>query len=81
MKILINALSGIGDAVMFSPALSVLKKHLPDARIEMMVMFKAVREIYEKNPAIDKVHFIDFLNQSFSTPFSAPTSPEARPNC
>ena len=64
MKILINALSGIGDAVMFSPALSLLKKHLPDSQIEMMVMFKAVGAIYEKNPAIEKIHFIDFLNQS-----------------
>lgn len=64
MKILINALSGIGDAVMFSPALSILKKHLPDAEIDMMVMFKAVGVIYEKNPAINKIHFVDFLNQS-----------------
>ena len=63
MKILINALSGIGDALMFSPALSVLKKHLPDAQTEMMVMFKAVRDIYLNNPNISKIHFIDFLNQ------------------
>jgi heptosyltransferase-2 len=64
MRILINALSGIGDAVMFSPALKVLRDYLPGSRIEMMVMFKAVKEIYDRNPAVNKVHFIDFLNQS-----------------
>ncbi len=64
MKIIINALSGIGDAVMFSPALKVLKKYLPDAEIDMMVMFKAVECIYKRNPAINRIYFIDFLNQS-----------------
>lgn len=63
MRIIVNALSGIGDAVMFSPALKVLKSHIPDAEIEMMVMFKAVQHIYENNPHIRRVHFIDFLNQ------------------
>jgi heptosyltransferase-2 len=64
MKIIINALSGIGDAVMFSPALKVLKNYIPDAQIDMMVMFKAVEYIYQRNPAINKIFFIDFLNQS-----------------
>ncbi len=64
MKIIINALSGIGDAVMFSPALKVLKNHLPDAQIDMMVMFRAVEYIYQRNPAINRIYFIDFLNQS-----------------
>ncbi len=63
MKIIINALSGIGDAVMFSPALKSLKDKLPESEIEMMVMFSAVKDIYEQNPAINKIHFIDFLNQ------------------
>jgi heptosyltransferase-2 len=63
MKIIINALSGIGDAVMFSPALKLLKEKLPLAEIEMMVMFNPVKDMYERNPAISKIHFIDFLNQ------------------
>jgi heptosyltransferase-2 len=64
MRILINALSGIGDAFMFSPALSVLKKHVPDARIDMLVMYPQVKEIYGLNKNVEKVFFIDFLNQS-----------------
>jgi heptosyltransferase-2 len=63
MKILVIALSGIGDAIMFSPALAVLKKHLPDARVEMLVMFLQVEDIYKNNPNMDKIHFIDFLKQ------------------
>lgn len=64
MRILINALSGIGDAVMFSPALRVLKKHLPSSStIDMMVMYRQVEDIYKSNPDINKIHFIDFLKQ------------------
>ncbi len=63
MKILVNALSGIGDALMFSPALALLKKHLPHSQIELVVMFPAVRDIYAANPDLNEIHFIDFLSQ------------------
>lgn len=64
MKILINALSGIGDAVMFSPALTMLKKHLPDAQVDMLAMFSQVKQIYSSNKNITNIYFIDFLHQS-----------------
>jgi heptosyltransferase-2 len=64
MKILINALSGIGDAIMFSPALSVLKKHHPESRIDMLAMFSQVKQIYSSNKNINNIYFIDFLHQS-----------------
>jgi lipopolysaccharide heptosyltransferase II len=64
MRILINALSGIGDAIMFSPALSVLKKHIPEAQIDILVMFKQVEDIYKNNRKINRTYFIDFLGQS-----------------
>lgn len=63
MRILINALSGIGDAIMFSPALALLKKHLPASQIDMMVMYRQVEEIYRNNPAVNKIYYVDFLNQ------------------
>ena len=40
MKILILALSGIGDALMFTPALKLLRQSLPSAQIDALVMFK-----------------------------------------
>lgn len=69
MKILINALSGIGDAIMFSPALALLKKYLPDSQIDMMVMFKQVREIYQNNPAVNNIYYFDFMHQPKSQSF------------
>ncbi len=70
MKILINALSGNGDALMFSPALRVLRERLPDAVIDLLVMFRSVGEMYANHPAVSEVHFIDFLKQSKMRSFS-----------
>ncbi len=64
MKILVNALSGIGDAIMFSPALAVLKKHIPDSTIDMLVMYEQVKDIYSNNPHINNIYYVDFLRQS-----------------
>ncbi len=64
MKILINALSGIGDALMFSPALKVLRKKFPDARIDMLAMFQSVKQMYRFHPDLKEIYFIDFLHQS-----------------
>jgi len=47
MKILIIALSGIGDALMFTPALRLLRSQLPDAQIDMLVMIKGAKDIYK----------------------------------
>ncbi|CAN5611696.1 glycosyltransferase family 9 protein [soil metagenome] len=63
MKILINALSGNGDALMFSPALGLLRKHLPEAEIDMLVMFRSVREMYQFHPVLKNIHLIEFLKQ------------------
>ncbi len=64
MKILIIALSGIGDALMFTPALRILKEKYPNSEIDAMVMFKGVRDLYEKLPEINEIYFHDFLSSS-----------------
>lgn len=64
MRILINALSGIGDALMFSPALALLKRYSPDTIVDIAVMFKPVEDLFRNNPYINKIYFIDFLKQS-----------------
>lgn len=63
MRIIINALSGNGDALMFTPALRLLREKLPDAEIEMLVMFKSVKEMFANHPALSRIHHIDFLKQ------------------
>lgn len=78
MRILVIALSGIGDALMFSPALSVLRKNLPDAEIDLLCMIKGVEEVYlqrpaeagysvagELNPKVNKVIHFNFLKEGF----------------
>ncbi len=63
MKILILALSGIGDALMFTPAIKLLRQSLPSAQIEALVMFKGTKEIYETNPNFNKIVHFDFLKE------------------
>jgi heptosyltransferase-2 len=63
MKILIIALSGIGDALMFTPALKLLRKHLPDAEIDALVMYRGAREIFSKNSNLNRVIHFNFLEE------------------
>jgi len=63
MKILILALSGIGDALMFTPALKLMHDALPDAEIDAVVMFKGVKDIYERNNHLNKVIYFDFMKK------------------
>jgi heptosyltransferase-2 len=68
LKILVTALSGIGDALMFTPALKVLKEHLPESKIDALVMYKGVEDIYSRLPEIEEIHYHDFLKKN---PFTA----------
>lgn len=63
MKILVIALSGIGDALMFTPALKLLKKNLPEAEIDALVMYRGAQEIYSSNPDLNKVIHFNFLEE------------------
>lgn len=65
MKILINALSGIGDALMFTPALKLLKKAYPDSEIHALTMIKAVDELYQRNSSLDKVIYFNFISEGY----------------
>lgn len=62
-KIVILALPGIGDALLSTPMIELLRRAKPDAEIHAFVMFSAVREMFGCDPNIDKVHHHDFLNQ------------------
>ena len=64
MRILINALSGIGDALMFTPALKLISSAVPDSQIDALVMLKGAKDIFERNRNINKVIYFDFLKES-----------------
>jgi len=61
MKILIIALSGIGDALMFTPALKLLRAEKPEAQIDALVMYRGAAEVLKQNPNVNNVFHFDFL--------------------
>ncbi len=63
MKILILALSGIGDALLFTPALKLMRRELPESEIDALVMYHGAKDIYENNPNINRVIYFDFLKE------------------
>ncbi|MHC1738765.1 MAG: glycosyltransferase family 9 protein [Ignavibacteriaceae bacterium] len=63
MKLLVIALSGIGDALMFTPALSLLKENIKEIEIDALVMYKGVKDIYERTNYFNEIHYFDFLNE------------------
>jgi heptosyltransferase-2 len=63
MKILVIALSGIGDALMFTPALKLLRKDLPEAEMDALVMYFGAKEIYSQNTNLNKVIHFNFLEE------------------
>jgi len=65
VKILVIALSGIGDALMFSPSISFIRKYYPDAEIDLICMFKGVKDIYEFNPKINRIIYFNFMKEGF----------------
>ena len=68
MKILISALSGIGDALMFSPALKLLRQKYPEVQIDLLSMFKGVEQLYAESSDLDNVIHWDFIK---ANPFSS----------
>jgi lipopolysaccharide heptosyltransferase II len=69
LKILIIALSGIGDALLFTPAASLVRKNFPHIKMDALVMFKSARDIYEQSGLFNKVIFHDFLHESLTRSF------------
>jgi len=65
MKILILALAGIGDALMFTPALKLLRKEMPEAQIDILVMLRGAKEIYETNQDVNEVIHFDFIKEGY----------------
>jgi heptosyltransferase-2 len=66
MKILVIALSGIGDALMFTPTLDKIKIEFPNAKIDVLAMFKGVEEIYSTLPEISNVIYFNFMKEGIS---------------
>jgi ADP-heptose:LPS heptosyltransferase len=64
MNIIILPLYGIGDVLMTTPALKVLKEHCSGCRITYLNMFHSTYEVLRNNPNIDSLVHFPFLEKS-----------------
>ena len=64
-NILVSALVNLGDVVLTTAAVALIKEHLPNAKITMLVK-SVVREAVENNPVIDEVILLDYRAKSNS---------------
>lgn len=56
MKILVFCLPAIGDALMATPMIKLLKQKYPKAQIDIAYMFDAVEYVFKNNPNIHKAY-------------------------
>jgi len=64
MNIIVLPLYGIGDVLMTTPALKVLKSHRKDCRITYLHMFQNTYEVLRNNPNVDSLVHFPFLEKS-----------------
>ncbi len=63
-SIICMCLSGIGDALTFTPFLAALKAARPEIAIDMLVMFRSAESLFQAHAAVRETFFVNFLGQS-----------------
>ncbi len=63
-RILVLALSGIGDTLIATPFIHELRANFPDAKIEALVLWPGAKILLEDNPHLDAVHQHNFIKAS-----------------
>ncbi len=56
MKILLIAMSGIGDTLIATPLLHELRANFPGAQIDVLVRWPGAKDLLEGNPYLNRVH-------------------------
>ena len=64
MKIAILCLQGLGDALMMTPAISVLRAALPRAELHAIALRTGSHALLDAHPAIDRAHLAPFWDTS-----------------
>ena len=60
-RIIVTPLIGLGDVLMTTPALALLKKQVPGAHITYCTMNEGTYEILKGNPDIDRLRYYPML--------------------
>lgn len=64
MEIGISPLYGIGDTLLFTPALKVLKEKYPEYKITVFTFFKTTHDVLLYNPSIDELVYFPMLREN-----------------
>ena len=59
LDVLIISISGIGDVLLFTPALHLLRECLPQAHINFLTKFEAATQMLVHNPDVDQIESFD----------------------
>ncbi|TSC88398.1 MAG: heptosyltransferase II [Microgenomates group bacterium Gr01-1014_16] len=65
MKILVLCLPAIGDGLMITPMIRVLRKRFPNAEIDVACMMGGVQYVFKNNPYISQVHFLSIYTKNW----------------
>ena len=63
MKILLIAMSGIGDTLIATPLIRELRANFPDSQIDVLVMWVGARDLLEGNPHVNRVWQKNFIKE------------------
>jgi heptosyltransferase-2 len=55
-RIIIIHLAGLGDMLMLTPTLAVLRAKYPDSKIELITLHEYVKDAFDSHPSLDKIH-------------------------
>ena len=61
MKILVISLAGIGDTLLATPLLRVLRERNPEAIIDVAVMYAGAKDILHGNPHVNTIYFQNLI--------------------
>lgn len=65
MKILIILSSGIGDTVMLTPSIRALRRHYPDAVIDLLATHPMTGDVFLTNRIVNTILNVDWQKKSF----------------
>ena len=65
MKIIILATGALGDTLMLTPTIKVLRKNFPSAQIDALTAFQTSYYVLKNNPYLNKIYYYPFLKKGY----------------